>query len=72
MDMDLSEKQRFLLLALRRNPMTFTGQEPQDEHLAMLQLWMQGLVDREDDEQPGPIKWRITKRGSAEASQLLR
>ncbi|WP_170249037.1 hypothetical protein [Methylobacterium haplocladii] len=52
--------------------MTFTGQEPQDEHLAMLQLWMRGLVDREDEEQPGPIKWRITKRGSSEASQLLR
>lgn len=70
--MDLSEKQRFLLLALRRTPMTFSGNEPQDEHLAMLQLWMQGLVEREDDEQPGPIRWRITKRGSTEVSQLLR
>lgn len=70
--MDLSEKQRFLLLALRRGPVIFTGQEPQDEHLAMLQLWMQGLVDREDQEQPGPIKWRITKRGATEAAQLLR
>lgn len=70
--MDLSEKQRFLLLALRRNPVTFTGSEPQDEHLAMLQLWMLGLVEREDEEEPAPIKWRITKRGTTEASQLLR
>ncbi len=70
--MDLSEKQRFLLLALRRTPLAFTGGEPQDEHLAMLQLWMQGLVEREDEEQPGPIKWRITRSGSSEAAQLLR
>ncbi|WP_147046976.1 hypothetical protein [Methylobacterium gnaphalii] len=68
----MSEKQRFLLLTLRRTPVVFTGQEPQDEHLAMLQLWMQGLVERDDEEEPGPIRWRITKRGAAEAAQLLR
>ena len=65
MRMDLSPAQISLLQRLQRGPITFSGAELDDDRLAMLQLYIAGLVAQVSRQATdNPIKWCIAPLGS--------
>lgn len=65
MRMDLSPAQISLLKRLQRGPVTFSGAESDDDRLAMLQLYIAGLVSQASKQATNnPIKWCIAPLGS--------
>lgn len=65
MRMDLSPAQISLLKRLQRGSLTFSGAEPDDDRLAMLQLYIAGLVSQVSRQAINdPIKWCIAPLGS--------
>ncbi|OAH26213.1 hypothetical protein AX289_21930 [Methylorubrum populi] len=64
--MKLSEDQRKLLLQLKRSALSFTGCETDAQRLAMLQLYMAGLVTQSTrPEHRQELTWMITCKGEA-------
>lgn len=65
MRMELSPAQISLLKRLQRGPLMFSGAEPDDDRLAMLQLYIAGLVSQVLRQATNDtIKWCIAPLGS--------
>lgn len=65
MRMDLSPAQIGLLERLQKGPVTFSGAEPDDDRLAMLQLYIAGLASQVSRQAiHSPIKWCIAPLGN--------
>lgn len=61
---ELTADQTVLLKRMKRAPVAFSGYESDDLRLAMLQLYLAGLVDQSrNSTNPSVIAWRITRRG---------
>ena len=62
--MDLSDEQRRLLARMQRRSIIFTGAETEGEHLAMLQLYIAGLVAQVSLRRShAAMEWRLTPEG---------
>ena len=69
--MDLSDDQQRLLRRLLTGPVIFSGEETDEERLAMIQLFIAGLVDQRTDLKGARnIEWQVTPRGRHELKRL--
>ena len=68
--MDLSDDQQRLLKLLLASSLVFSGDETDEERLAMLQLFIAGLVESIDPRGSRHIEWQITTRGWNEVKRM--
>ena len=68
--MDLSDDRQRLLRRLLIGSLVFSGNETDEACLAMLQLFIAGLVESIDPRGSRHIEWQITSRGRHEIKRL--